>query len=292
MRMRLVAVLGALAVAAVALAGCSDGKKGGDGGDGGPDGGVGGVPMLHGYVVDTAIRPLEGAEIKVIDLNTSVASDAGGYFGFDDLPTEQFLVIVASKEGFLPQSKQVTLAPDTPVRLNFTLEPQPIRAPSMRQLPFEGFIGCQVATIGPTGNSTQSCNMGLEERTRFDFQVDAELVGAVIEVFWDARSEAGKTLGLRLETLELGQLNVVLGEVVGPSSLRVTVPQSVAEKYYPGGGYMRLTVSAASDATQNEAGIGESVVVQQQFQAFATLFYVEAPSCYTSYTVADPCYVP
>lgn len=289
--MRALPLACALTVVLLALAGCNGGKGGKGGGDAdGPSGGD--VPLLHGYVVDLAIRPLEGAEIKVIDINASALSDEGGYFGFDELPTEQFLVIVATKAGYVPQSKQVTLVPDTPVRLNFTLEPEPVKAPSIVPISFEGMIGCQVATVGPTGNSTMDCNMGLEQRTRWDFQVDPELAGAVIEVFWDPRSEAGKTLGMRLETLELGQLNVVLGEVVGPNSLRVTVPESVAEKYYPGGGYMRLTVSAASDATQNEAGIGESVVVQQAFQAFATLFYVEAPSCYTSYTIADPCVQP
>ncbi|MEK6975976.1 MAG: carboxypeptidase-like regulatory domain-containing protein [Candidatus Thermoplasmatota archaeon] len=281
-------VLAVATILALVLAGCSDGK--GDGGSkdegSGPDGGV---PMLHGYVVDLAIRPLEGVTVKVLDNNVSVLSDAGGYYGLDDLPTEQFLVLVASKDGYIPQSKQVTLVPDVQVRLNFTLEIQPIRDPYWHPIQFEGMLGCQIAIVGPTGNSTTDCNMGLEQRNRWDFTVDGDLAGAVVEVYWDFRTEVGKSLGIRLETLELGQLNVVLGEVVGESPLRITVPESAARKLFPSGGYLRLTVQAASDATQNEAGVGESVVVQQAFQAFASLFYVETPACFASHTMEDPC---
>lgn len=264
-----------LVVAAVALAGCSDGKDAGT--NKGTDGPGKVLPMLHGYVVDPAIRPLEGVKVTVLDTNASVTTDAGGYFGLDDLPIEQFLILVAEKEGFISASKQITLVPDTPVRLNFTLEQQPVIAASKQILEFEGFLGCQVGVVGPTGNSTTDCNMGLEQRNVWDFAVEGDLAGAVIEVFWDARTQAGSSLGLVLETLELGANNIILGDVVGTSPLQVVVPQSIAEKYYPQGGIMRLTVSARSDATQNEAGIGSTVVVQQPYQAFASLFYIEPP---------------
>ena len=270
------ALLAVLATAVLALAGCSGGGQG-DGGAAGSDDQLDGLPMLHGYVVDAAIRPLDGVTVTVLDTNASAATDDGGYFGFEELPTESFLVIVATKPGYLPQSKQVTLVPDTPVRLNFTLETEPIKAPSRAVLEFEGFLGCEVATLGPTGNNSVPCNAGTEQRNRWDFAVEADLAGAVIEVLWDPTTPAGASLGMRLETLELGQLNVVLGDVVGPSPLRVTVPQSAAEKYYPQGGLMRLSLYAASDAAQNEAGVGYSAQVQQSVNAYASLFYIAPP---------------
>lgn len=281
-------VLATLTILALVLAGCSGGKGGGDAAPGGGPA-PGDVPMLHGYVVDAAIRPLEGVTVKVLDSNVSVLSDDGGYYGFDGLPTEQFLVLVATKEGYIPQSKQVTLVPDVPVRLNFSLEVEPVVEPFWRPLQFEGMVGCQIATVGPTGNNTFDCNSGLEQRTRWDFAVDPDLAGAVLEVYWDARTEVGKSMSMHLETLELGQLNVVLGHVIGESPLRITVPPSAATKYYPQGGLMRLTVEAASDAEQNEAGIGESAVVQQAFSSYASLFYVAVPPCFTSHTLQDPC---
>jgi hypothetical protein len=274
-------LLAAALLLTLALAGCSGGKDGSGKGSASDDD-LGDLPMLHGYVVDAAIRPLEGVTVKVIDTNVSTETNEGGYFGLDDLPTEQFLVIVASKPGFLPQSKQVTLVPDMPVRLNFSLNPEPIKTAFERTLQFEGFIGCQIASNTPSGNNSINCgdaagNPGTAEKARWDFSVDADLAGAVIEVFWEPTTQAGTTLGLRLETLELGQLNVVLGETVGPTPLQVTVPQSAAEKYYSGGGLMRLTMYAQSDSDQNEAGVGMDVVAQQGFQAFASLFYVEPP---------------
>lgn len=282
--MRTIALLTALALL---LAGCSGSNGSDNGADSGPS--AGDVPMLHGYVVDLAIRPLEGVSVKVLDSNVSVLSDAGGYYGFDGLPTEQFLVLVATKPGYIPQSKQVTLVPDVPVRLNFTLEVEPVTTPSWYVLPYEGMVGCQVATVGPTGNNTFDCNNGLEQRTRWDFAVEPDLAGAVIEIYWEPRTEAGKSMSMHLETLELGQLNVVLGHVIGESPLRITVPPSAAQKYYPQGGLMRLTVQAASDAEQNEAGIGESIVFQQGFEAFASQFYVAVPPCFTTHTMENQC---
>lgn len=279
--------LAVLTILALLLAGCSDGKNGDKGSAGGPA--PGDTPMLHGYVVDAAIRPLEGVTVKVLDSNVSVLSDPGGYYGFEDLPTEQFLVLVATKAGFIPQSKQVTLVPDVPVRLNFSLEVEPVTAPYWHVLPYEGMVGCQVATVGPTGPNSFDCNGGLEQRTRWDFAVDPNLSGAVVEIYWEARTAAGESLNMQLETLELGQLNVDLGNITGPSPLRITVPPSAAQKYYPQGGLMRLTVQAASDAEQNEAGIGESVVFQQGFQAFASVFYVSAPACFTTHTMENQC---
>src|SRR5688572_5910771 len=104
------ALVSLLAVAALALAGCSG--NGGKGPAASTDDDLADLPMLHGYVVDPAIRPLAGVTVKVLDTNASIDTDDGGYFGFDDLPTETFLVLVATKAGFLPQSKQVTLTPD------------------------------------------------------------------------------------------------------------------------------------------------------------------------------------
>lgn len=279
--------LAALLVVALAIAGCSGGQDADPISPQAVD--AGDVPLLHGYVFDPAVRPLEGAVVKVLDTNASFTTTAEGFFGFEELPTEQFLVIVATMAGYTPSSKQVTLVPDQPVRLNFTLEPVPVATPYKETLPFEGMVGCQIAATVSTTNNTLDCNNGLEQRPRWDFSVGADLAGGVIEVYWDPFTPAAESLGLRVETLELGQLNVVLGEVIGASPLRITVPESAAEKYYPGGGLMRLTVFAASDSHQNEAGVGTSVALQQAFQAYASLFYVAVPDCFATFTMADPC---
>ena len=279
--MRLLAVL---AVLALTLAGCSGGKDEADGAT--PQGGDEAMPMLHGYVFDPAIRPLEGVTVKVLDTNASVVTDAEGFFGFEDLPIEQFLVIVATIDGFVPGSKQVTLTAEAPVRLNFTLEPVPVRTPYMQVDKHDLVVECQIGTAANGQNNSIACGPGASEsEDHWDIAVAPELAGAVIEVYWEPTTDAASSIGARLETLELGQLNLILSEVVGTSPLRLTVPQLAAERYYAAGGLMRLTVFAAPNADETEAGVGASVLVEQAITAYSSLFYVAPPD--PSYTIGD-----
>lgn len=243
--------------------------------------------MLHGFVFDPALRPLDGATVKVLDTNASTATDPEGFFGFGGLPVEQFLVVVATKDGFVPMSKQVTLVQDTPIRLNFTLEPEPTQVAYSVPIKQDMLVECQAGVELSQQQQAQSinCGSGTREIDTWDIAVDVALAGAVVEVFWDASTPAAESMGAKLETLELGQLNLVLGEVVGTSPLRIMVPQSTAERYYPEGGLMRLTIFARPNTDENEAGIGASVLVEQQVEAFATLFYVQPPD--PTYTISN-----
>lgn len=275
----------ALAVAAVVafvLAGCS-GKT--DDPAGPAAEGVGDLPMLHGYVFDPAIRPLAGVTVKVLDTNSTTTTDAEGFFGFSGLPTEQFLVVVASHTGFVSGSKQVTLSVVAPTRLNFTLDPIPVQVPRMTTAKQELLVECQVGVTANGDNNTYGCGTGTQDVDSWDIAVEADLAGAVIEVFWEPTTDAATSIGARLETLELGQLNLILSEVVGASPLRLTVPQLAAERYYTSEGLMRLTVYAAPNADENEAGIGASALVNQPITAYASLFYVAPPD--PAYTIAS-----
>jgi hypothetical protein len=275
--------LAVLAVMALALAGCSDGKGEDDGKDPATSG-AGSLPMLHGYVFDPAVRPLAGVQVKVLDTNSTVLTDDGGFFGFDGLPLEQFLVVVASVDGFVSGSKQVTLTADGPVRLNFTLEPVPIQVPRMTTAKQDLIVQCQVGLVAGGQNDTYACGTG-QDIDSWDIAVEPDLAGAVIEVFWEPTTDAAASIGARLETLELGQLNLILSEVVGTSPLRLSVPQQSAERYYTAGGLMRLTVFAAPNAAENEAGIGASLLIEQGITAYASLFYVASPD--PAYTIAN-----
>lgn len=269
---------------AAALAGCSGKEDGGEGNES-PSPGGDSVPMLHGFVFDPALRPLAGATVKVLDASVETSTDDEGSYGFDGLPVERFLVVVASLDGYTPSSKQITLAADAPVRLNFTLEPVPVLAAYSNVVEQEMLVECQVGTVVQDQHNTQSCGTGLQEVDQFDIAVDVNLAGAVIEVFWEPTSPLATSIGAKLETLDLGQLNLVLGQVVGTSPLRISVPESTAQRYYPQGGLMRLTVYAEPNSDENEAGTGASVLVQQPVQAYASLFYVQPPD--PSYSIAN-----
>src|SRR5688572_6511372 len=189
----------ALAVAAavaLALAGCSDGK-GGDGPEGGGEAGA--LPMLHGYVFDPALRPLAGATVKVLDTNASTATDGEGFFGFEGLPIEQFLVVVATLDGYTPSSKQITLAPEAPVRMNFTLEPIPVATPYNNVVRQEMMLDCQVGVVLQDQYNQMACGGGVQAEAidTWDIAVDPGLSGAVIEVYWDATTQLAESLGAK-----------------------------------------------------------------------------------------------
>jgi hypothetical protein len=276
--------LAAVLLAAVMLAGCSGGK-GKDDGKAPGAAAPGALPMLHGFVFDPALRPLAGATVKVLDTNASATTDAEGFFGFDGLPVEQFLVIVATKDGYQPSSKQVTLTAEQPVRLNFTMQPVPVQTPYVQTSKQNLLIECQLGVVANEQNHTQGCGSGTQDVDHWDVAVSPDLAGAVVEVFWDPTTAAASSVGARLETLELGQLNLNLGEVVGESPLRLMVPQTVATRYYASGGLMRLTVYAAPNSDETETGVGATLLFQQPLTAYASLFYVAPPD--PSYSIGS-----
>ncbi len=281
-------LLAPLLLLAAALAGCSGDGDGGTSSTEDPAPVETDLPALHGWVLDPAIRPLSGATVTMLETNQSATTDGDGFYAFPEAPREELLVLVASMDGFRPGSKQVTVPPDLPVRLNFTLEPIPVKTASSEVLNFAGFLSCQGAVEVSEQRFPFDCSGGTGQANVWEFAAGADLAGAVIEVAWDAGTPAAEDLTATLETLGLGDFNFVLGEVVGASPLRISVPNDVAMKYYPSGGLMRLTVASAPATDEEEAGTGASFAFQQDFQAFASLFYVEPPSPTYSFVTGQP----
>lgn len=267
-------------LASTALAGCSEDKGASDDAAPEPE-----RPPLHGWVLDVALRPLAGVKVQVLETNGTTVTDAEGYYGFDDVPTERFLVLVAALDGYETTSKQVTLPAEGIVRLNFTMVQVPFKQAYMEILPFDGFIPCQAMVEVAEQQIPFDCSGGEGVLDVWEFSVSPELAGAVIEIVWEPVTPLAESFGARLETLGLGDLNVVMSEAKGVSILRLTVAKEVAEKYYAGGGIMRLTVFAMPLTDENEVGAGAAVAVQQPFQAFASMFYIEGPD--PTYTVGS-----
>ncbi|MEK6986002.1 MAG: carboxypeptidase regulatory-like domain-containing protein [Candidatus Thermoplasmatota archaeon] len=271
----------ALAVAAfLLLAGCSQAPAEEPVEGASPDG----APRLSGYVVDPGIVPMKGVTLRVLDTNATATTDEGGFFAFSVVPLDQILIIIATLDGFVPISKQVSVPTDATVQLNFTLEPVAVLTPFMQVSPFTGFLSCQAAYEITGQNQTLSCDTGSTVDV-WEFGVGTDLAGAVIELFWEAGSPLGQALHAKLETLNLGELNVILAETIGTSPLRLPVAQATASKYYTDGGVMRLTVRVDPNNDATEQAVGAGLAFEQQFDAFASLFYVAPPS--PTYTIAD-----
>lgn len=269
-----------------ATAGCFG--AGDDGGDAGP--GPDPVtpesrPQLEGWVLDPALRPLGGTLVTVVETGAAVSTDAEGHYALDELPTGTPLVLVARADGFIPQSKRVTLEPKVDLRLNFSMQPVPVLEPYQEVLPKTGFVNCQLAVESEDAYQKYDCSGAEEDTDTWDFPVDSDLAGIVFEVFWEPQQPAAAFMRVRLETVGFGDLNTVLDVREGESPVKLQVSQAQSERFYREGGIVRALVEPSANLEEQEMGAGTAAFIQQEFDMFASNFYVDPPP--TTYSVAD-----
>jgi hypothetical protein len=273
--MALRTLLAPLLLLGLALAGCSDAPEDGGGTTVAPPGER---PALRGFVLDAALRPLEGAEVTVATANATARTDAGGHYAFASLAGGGAIVVVAQAPGFVPLGKSVQLSAGNTTLLNFTLEAVPTATPYMEKLSFNGFVACRWSVVANEEENPGDCSTpGHENADRWQFNVDPGVAGVVVEVAWEANNPASEYLRMTVETVGLGDQDAVLSEVEGKSVLRAAVTQAQGEKYYPEGGTVRVQVKAATGADEQEQAAGVGFTVEQDFQAIASIFYVEPP---------------
>lgn len=232
-------------------------------------------PQLQGWVFDPTVLAIEGVQIEVLDTGATVTTDANGYYKLDDVPLDVPVLLVATKEGYEPGSKQVQLEANTAIQLNFTLNPVPVKQSYNERLPYNGFIDCEGRVATASSDIPLQC--GSDNQNVWEFNVKEDLAGAVIEIGWEPGTDLAASLGARLETIGFGDQNIVIAEIFGQSVLRLQIPNAVAEKYYTEAGTLRLIVEVKPDNEANEAGIGAGFAFNQEFDVVASLFYVEGP---------------
>lgn len=86
--------------------------------------------VIDGIVSDTALRPLENADIALIGTSVRVTTGSNGQFSVRRVPAGQYLVIVR-RLGYRPASGIVEVGDDT-LRLSYTLAPAPQILEGMR----------------------------------------------------------------------------------------------------------------------------------------------------------------
>lgn len=270
------ALLVSLALMAVALAGCADTPSDGPAtvDDDTP---VGDIPVLHGWVFDQALAPLVGATVEILEVGTLVESNVEGFYAFEgELPVNEPLILVARMDGYKPSSHQLTLQPESPVRLNFSLEAEPVLVPDVDELKFDGFLTCQY-NVELSGNQYFNDCSGGSGGDQWQFSVGPDLAGVVIEIGWTQNTDLSKYLHAKLETQQVSDQTIVLSEHTGESVLRLQVGEQFAKKYYPEGGIMLLTVNVDPANAEQETEAGASLVVSQDYSVCASIFYVEPP---------------
>lgn len=260
---------------------------------------------LFGWVVDPAFDPVPEVNMSVIGVPGAPAdtvTNESGFFSFPKMPRGEDLTVIAKHGDFITRSKQVVLPTEGSMRLNFTMDPAPVKEPFSNVLDFEGLIACQAVLQYSDPHLTSSSEaVPLLEQTSSDddedddrilvdcggmdpnnsdsweFSVGADLAGVVVEVVWEANTEFSDVFRLILETDGHGGDNSTLAEVVGPQVLAAQVNNHQAQKYYQDGGKIRATVEVDPNVDDEETGSGVAFAYQQEFTIHATAFYVEAP---------------
>jgi hypothetical protein len=239
------------------------------------------APLLQGYVFDQAVHPVVNANVTVQGVgvggrNATAATASDGHYAFRALPVEQALVVTVQAAGLKSLSKQVALSAGNSTLLNFTLEAVPSQKPYNEPVGFNGFIACETSATAQGQTQTTDCG-GTSNKRVWVFNVNPGCKGIVIETQWTPTTPGAQYLHAKVETVGLGDQQAVLSEVTDGSVLRAIVGQAQCEKYFPQGGTVQVTWSADANAANQEAGAGTAAVLNQDFRAVATAFFVDPP---------------
>lgn len=292
----------ALALIALALAGCF---SGGDGptGDTGVQASATGV--LHGVVVDEAIRPVDGADVRLAlpdggARNLTTGDD--GLWSFRDLPAGAYVVRVV-RDGYLEQSTQANvtagLADPPAVRIVLAVDQRVVAA--VDAYLFDGYLQCSFTAVAvrqacdadelarPACGATGGCSGNLSEDAFMAVHTVARPGMAYIqsEVTWEASSDLGASLGAvpGARDPSNGGLQDYTG-VEGPSPLIVPLPGDIANAYAIGNGkdfalrvFSGYVDGSAPPCLPSPAGCqwGVGVVQQQRFSTVTHVFYGFTP---------------
>ncbi len=170
--------------------------------------GAQGSAALTGRIVDTAGVPIQGASVRVPQLERSVAVDSAGNFRLDGLPTGR-VTIVGEAPGFAGKRLEVTIPANGTVEQAFSLVPNAhvlanveVRARARQQLPLKLHEFEQRRRRGTGGRF-----LGPDEVARYNGR---PLVDALKTIM----------VGVRFERTAGGQMNIVSQRSLNPSSIR------------------------------------------------------------------------
>jgi hypothetical protein len=170
--------------------------------------GAQGSAALTGRIVDTAGAPIQGASVRVPQLERSVAVDSAGNFRLDGLPTGR-VTIVGEAPGFAGKRVEVTIPANGTVEQAFSLVPNAhvlanveVRARSRKQLPLKLHEFEQ-----RRNRSTGGRFLGPDDVTKFNGR---PLVDALKSIM----------VGVRFQRNAQGEMNIISQRSLNPASIR------------------------------------------------------------------------
>lgn len=267
----------ALMLVAAALAGCA-----------GDEGAVSleslSLGTIAGTVTDIGLTPLAGATVRIDGQNDTATTDAAGSFTLR-VPPGEYLVL-ASYAGHRGGALRAAPGAGETARLAFTLAALPREAPEIVVAEQHGLISCGATLIAAEQEQAVACG-GSDPNQRtlvaFPVQQTAGLSGLVVEVVWEANTQASGWLHVLVTTGE-GETQSFIAETTGGEGhIVISVPGRVLEGVLVAGDTLSVEVAPTGSLTDDEAGLDGGVVFQQAFTVYTSLFYHQTQP--TGYTV-------
>jgi hypothetical protein len=265
----------------LALSGCA-GKGSPEGGDASPT-----APSfqnaIQGRVTSIDYIPLAGVRLDILSVNASTTTNATGEYRFTDFQPREYLV-AASKDGFKPKTQRALVAADQVFQLDFVLEDAPVVTPHKEVLDRQGTIACDlVYGADPEGRSHSNCAPIVPDNRIHEFNIKGGPSQIIIEAFWEPTTLAANQLTLSVESVGFGEQDLIFGTHVGPSGTKITLGQTLAERYYGKDGVLRTRMSGGASITGDESGPDAGLALQQTFTIYVSVFYAQfAPPNYSA----------
>jgi hypothetical protein len=245
------------------------------------------LPTVHGFVVDEAIRPMEGVRIHFLGTNVSTYSDKNGAYALHD-PVTQFhqALVVAFKPGFLPRTQQVQVSGKISARLDFGLQINPHSVPHTEVLDHRGMARCDGRITAAGQQFGIDCQGGPSRdgdpppSWMWEITPTPNFAGAVLQIHWNPAYPDSERLHIWLLGRVAGGIGGELwANVTQGSPVRLEVTEQQA-RAMPEWTALRLHVDLAE--TGGPIPGATAVVARDQlYQAIATVFYVNpAPPGY------------
>ncbi len=238
---------------------------------------------LVGDVVDRAFRSIDGANVRLAPVGNGTALETNatelGEFQFANLTLGAYTLFV-SAPGFLAHEQSIDLA-QTEAGVRVVLERIDGIMPRMELHQINGIIACDFI-FQPThshenghehGNTRCDGALG-GDRHQWDIPVERGAEGIIVELTWEAGTELARFLLVRVHD----QAGTLVAETEASSPLRLHISRSNLEQSVPTGGTLRAEalVGAGEDSGGSDHGVGWQF--QQEFEAFASIFYGYQPA--------------
>lgn len=239
--------------------------------------GEGVTNVLQGRVLSPDETPLADAVVELISLRLNVTTNEVGEYRFESLEPRDYLV-VASKDGYRTKTQRAIIEDGKIYELNFKLDEKPLALPYDELQTWTGMLACQAAyATNPEATTHYNCGEALDtvndDWQEFSFAPGGAQV--VIEAAWQPTQSASTSLMMTVESVGFGHQDLVFGQISGESPLKLPISQSMMSKYYPQGGTIRVQMATATGALGQPDTYDVGFAVQQGFDVYVTIFYIE-----------------